>query len=119
MNKIISNEIVDVLGLKMAVPAVWTAALGLVFLVLAIIFMASRKFKAGSIIKFLVVAIIIPWALMTYTIHCLSVGQCHVWAWILVLLLVLYGGSAALAHRMVAPALHLVRKGAAQIRQRK
>lgn len=111
MTKIISNEIVEVLGVKLAMPALWTAILGFVFVVLAIIYMASRKFSSGSIVKFLLVGIVLPWTLMTYTIHCLSVGQCHVWSWILVILLVFYGGSAALGHRMVAPALHLVRKG--------
>lgn len=108
--KIVSNEIVDVLGMKIAMPALWTAVLGLVFVSLAIIYMVSRKFNAASIVKFLLVGIVLPWTLMTYTIHCLSVGQCHVWAWILVILLVFYGGSAALAHRVVAPALQLVRK---------
>lgn len=116
MNKLVSNEIVDVLGLKLAVPAVWTAVLGVVFVALAIIYMVSRKFNAASIVKFLLVGIVLPWALMTYTIHCLSVGNCHVWSWILVILLVFYGGSAALAHRMVSPALHLVRKGATKAR---
>jgi hypothetical protein len=114
MSKIFSNDVVSFLGVNMAMPAIWTAILGLVFLALAVIYMASRKFNAVSIVKFLIVGLVVPWSLMVYTIHCLVVGRCHVWAWILVILLVFYGGSAALAHRMVAPALQLVRKGAAR-----